>query len=92
MLILSRRTGEVVRLHTRDRINEVRLYDCKDRVARIGFAAPYNVAILRAEIDDTDEVSEQSLAPIPFSSGQEKTMLSLLQNFLSRCSSTIKRG
>jgi carbon storage regulator len=86
MLILSRRPGEVVHLHTSDGIIVIRLYDCNDRLARLGFTAPQSVEILRAEIDDTEEGSNQAGAIRPLALPQRKTILSLLRELVTRWS------
>jgi len=84
MLILSRRPGEVVHLHTSDGIIKIQLYDCNDRVARLGFAAPQSVTIMRAEIDDTEVNAENAISEISLAKPQRKTIFSLLRELFTR--------
>lgn len=84
MLILSRRPGEVVHLHTSDGIIKIQLYDCNDRLARLGFAAPQRVTIMRAEIDDTEDGSKQVGVNRHLAIPQRKSLLSWLRELLGR--------
>lgn len=60
MLVLTRRPGEIIRLYTSDGVIEIYLNDCNQNQARIGFVAPDNVDIVRAEVDDQDSIAEQT--------------------------------
>lgn len=51
MLVLSRRPDETIHIHTSDGIIKIHLNTCDHYQARLGFDAPKNVKILRAEID-----------------------------------------
>jgi carbon storage regulator len=52
MLVLTRRPGEMIRLYTSDGVIEIYLNDCNQNQAKIGFVAPDEVEIIRAEVDE----------------------------------------
>lgn len=60
MLVLTRRPGEVIHIHTSDGVITVRLTECDNYKARLGFEAPSSVTILRKEIDSFARGAEKN--------------------------------
>lgn len=83
MLVLTRRLGEIVRLHTSDGVIEIRLNDCNDHQARLGFTAPQCVKILRAEIDNTEIIPMHAEIVSAEVCRQRKTVFCLLREFFT---------
>ena len=84
MLILSRRTNQVVNIHTRDGIIRVHLIECNQHQSRLGFVAPDSVTIVREEIDTFEEDANHSGVLLNSTPPQRKTILSLLRELFKR--------
>jgi carbon storage regulator len=83
MLILTRRTNQVVNIHTSDGVIEVHLLECGHQ-ARLGFVAPDNVTIMRSEIDTLQDNESYSRARTDLVPPQRKTIFSLLRELFRR--------
>lgn len=83
MLILTRRTNQVINIHTSDGVIQVHLIECNHQ-ARLGFVAPDNVTIMRSEIDMPQENESHSRARIDLAPPQRKTIFSLLRELFTR--------
>jgi carbon storage regulator len=83
MLVLTRRTNQVINIHTSDGVIEVHLIECNHQV-RLGFVAPDNVTIMRSEIDTLQENENHSREQINLIQPQRKTIFSLLRELFTR--------